>query len=427
MKTAELYQCFLTCSGISTDTRNIQPNSLFFALKGENFDANNFAEEALKSGAKFVVMDNKKLLTDEDRMFWVPDSLKALQDLAKYHREQLGLPVISLTGSNGKTTTKELIHAVLSKKYTTVATKGNLNNHIGVPLTLLSIPEDADLAIIEMGANHQHEIEALCQIAQPDFGYITNFGRAHLEGFGGFEGVIKGKSELYDYLRNHHKTAFVNANDELQLKKSEGINRFTYSIKAPEARIVFQSASAQPMAEVTVNDIKITSQLTGLYNIPNICAAVSIGFFFNVPAADIQEAIAQYTPNNNRSQWLQHNGNKVLLDAYNANPSSMKAAIENFAQLNGEHKLCILGDMFELGGESEQEHASLVALTKKLKLPCLFVGSMFSKLKDKAENQLFFLSFDDLVHYLQHHPLTQKTILIKGSRGMSLERILPYI
>ncbi len=427
MKTEELYQCFLSCSGISTDTRNIQPGSLFFALKGENFDANNFAEEALKNGAKFVVMDTKKLVTDEDKMFWVPDSLKALQDLAKYHRQQLGLPIISLTGSNGKTTTKELIHAVLSKKYKTIATKGNLNNHIGVPLTLLAIPEDADLAIIEMGANHQHEIEALCQIAQPDFGYITNFGRAHLEGFGGFEGVIKGKSELYDYLRTHHKTAFINADDELQVKKSEGINRFSYSVTAPTANIIFQSATAQPMAEVTVNNTKIISQLTGLYNISNICAAITIGHFFNVPIEDTREAIAHYTPSNNRSQWLQHNSNKVLLDAYNANPSSMKAAIDNFAQLTESHKICILGDMFELGSESELEHAALVALTEKLGLSSLFVGPMFYKSKKETENQLFFLSFDDLVHYLQQHPVIKRTVLIKGSRGMSLERILTYI
>jgi len=425
MNTDELYRYFLACDGISTDTRNISENCLFVALKGEHFNANTFAEEALTKGAKYVIIDEAKYQTDTEKMLLVKDSLEALQALAQFHRAHLGLPIISLTGSNGKTTTKELIHQVLSKKYQTKATKGNLNNHIGVPLTLLSFDEDTDIGIVEMGANHQNEIAQLAEIAMPDFGYITNFGRAHLEGFGGVEGVIKGKSELYDYLRENHKTVFVNADDALQLEKSVGIVDYRFSTKTNAVDVYFSDTTAQPMATVTINDTTITSNLTGLYNIPNLCAAIAIGQYFNIGLTDIKEAIEAYVPANNRSQWTQTTANKILLDAYNANPSSMTVAIENFAQLNEVNKLMILGDMFELGTESKAEHQKIVALVETQQLPAYFVGKAFYEVKGKANH--FFESYEALEKYLQENPIQQQTLLIKGSRGMSLERLLPIL
>lgn len=425
MKTDELYRYFLTCDSISTDTRNISENCIFFALKGDHFNANTFAEEALNKGARYVVIDEKKYLTDENKMFLVDDTLKALQDLAQFHRAHLGLPIIALTGSNGKTTTKELIHQVLSKKYQTKATKGNLNNHIGVPLTLLSFDEDTDIGIVEMGANHQKEIAQLSEIAMPDFGYITNFGRAHLEGFGGYEGVIKGKSELYNYLREHQKTAFINLDDALQVEKSEKILSYSFSTNSEQANIYFSATEAQPMASVTVKNVKIHSNLTGLYNIPNLCAAISIGLYFNIELKDIKEAIEEYIPANNRSQWTATQVNKILLDAYNANPSSMKVAIENFAQLQEPNKIMILGDMFELGNESQEEHKIIKELAEQQHIPTYFVGKEFYELKNN--NNRFFKDYAELSSYLSDHNIQNSTILIKGSRGMSLERILPIL
>lgn len=427
MRAEELYKYFLATEGISTDTRKITPNSMFFALKGPNFDANTLAEEALEKGAKYVVMDNPKLITNSEKMLLVPNVLTALQELSSYHRHQIGLPIIALTGSNGKTTTKELIHAVLSKKYHTIATVGNLNNHIGVPLTLLSIPEDADLAIVEMGANHQKEIQQLCEIALPDYGYITNFGRAHLEGFGGVEGVIKGKSELYDYLKKNQKIAFVNADDDIQVKQSEGIDKITFGINNLEANTTISDISAQPMASLVYKNQNIQSQLTGLYNIPNICAAITIGQYFGISAKEIKSAIENYEPKNNRSQWVKTLKNNILLDAYNANPSSMAVAIENFSQLAEKNKQLILGDMFELGNESQKEHCQLVEKVIEKQLPCYFVGKSFYQVKQTNKNILFFQSFDDLKQYIETQEIKEKTLLIKGSRGMSLERLVEIL
>ncbi|MDR0227709.1 MAG: UDP-N-acetylmuramoyl-tripeptide--D-alanyl-D-alanine ligase [Flavobacteriaceae bacterium] len=426
----ELYQCFLLCDGISTDTRNIKPNSIFFALKGDNFDANEFAQEALDKGAAFVVMDNKKLVTDSKKMLLVPNALGALQHLAKHHRQQLGLPIIALTGSNGKTTTKELIYTVLSQKYNTKATIGNLNNHIGVPLTLLSFDENTDIGIVEMGANHLNEISILCEIAQPDFGYITNFGKAHLEGFGGFEGVIKGKSELYNYLEDNHKMAFANIDDPRQDAKTMTFSRFTFG-EDSEANLTIDSYSAQPNATVTVNGIEITSQLTGIYNATNIGAAIAFGTFFNVSIEDIKTAIATYTPNNNRSQWVEQANAKILLDAYNANPSSMAAAITNFTQLETTlPKVVILGDMFELGKESSKEHKQLIDNLLDSKLTEIYlIGGEFFKQQIENKTLHFYPTFESFVEALTANNviLSTKQILIKGSRGMALERILKYI
>ncbi|MDR2224067.1 MAG: UDP-N-acetylmuramoyl-tripeptide--D-alanyl-D-alanine ligase [Flavobacteriaceae bacterium] len=425
----ELYQCFLLCDGVCTDTRNIKPNSIFFALKGDNFDANEFAQEALNKGASFVVMDNKKFVTDNEKMLLVPNALGALQHLAKYHRQQLGLPVIALTGSNGKTTTKELIHTVLSQKYNTKATVGNLNNHIGVPLTLLSFDEDTDIGIVEMGANHLNEIAILCEIAQPDFGYITNFGKAHLEGFGGFEGVIKGKSELYNYLEDNHKMAIANIDDPRQDAKTMTFSRFTFG-QDNEANLTIDSYSAQPNATVTVNGVEITSQLTGIYNATNIGAALAFGTFFNVAIEDMKNAIAAYTPNNNRSQWVEQANAKILLDAYNANPSSMAAAITNFAQLDTTlSKVAILGDMFELGKESAKEHKQLIDNLQDTKLKEVYlIGLEFSKQQVESTTLSFYPTFETFIDALTAKQITLdgKQILIKGSRGMALERILKH-
>ena len=371
---ANLHSLFLECSSVSTDTRKIEKNSLFVALKGDNFDANTFAKEALEKGAKYVVIDNPTYLID-NRTLLVKDSLIALQELAKYHRTFLGLPIIALTGSNGKTTTKELIHAVLSKKYNTLATIGNLNNHIGVPLTLLRFTKETEIGIVEMGANHQKEIEFLCKIAQPDYGYITNFGKAHLEGFGGVEGVIKGKSEMYDYLKGNNKMVFVNVDDSIQKEKFTNIKRFSFSLNDSTADVKISTIEANPMVKIIFNNQTIQSHLIGIYNANNINAAITIGNYFKVSDELIKEAIENYIPENNRSQLILKNGNEIILDAYNANPSSMAAAIANFIQLEKKNKIAILGDMFELGEESHNEHEKIVdLLINETSITIYFIG-----------------------------------------------------
>ncbi|WP_395059418.1 UDP-N-acetylmuramoyl-tripeptide--D-alanyl-D-alanine ligase [Flavobacterium sp.] len=426
MKIEEIYQCYLQCTSVNTDTRKIENNTLFIALKGENFDANTFAEEALSKGALFVIIDDKKYHTDKKKMILVSNSLQTLQELAKYHRQQLGLPIIALTGSNGKTTTKELINEVLSKKYNTKATIGNLNNHIGVPLTLLSFTEDTDIGIVEMGANHQKEIELLCSITEPDFGYITNFGKAHLEGFGGIEGVIKGKSELYNYLEIYRKTAFVNLDDEIQNEKTLQITRYSFSQKA-KSDIKIDSIAANPMVIIKYNKIETQSNLIGLYNANNIIAAITIGKYFNISDIDIKEAIENYIPTNNRSQLIEKNSNHIILDAYNANPSSMTAAISNFIQIEAKEKIAILGDMFELGKESLIEHAKVIQLLENTQIETYFVGKDFFKSKIEKENLHFFDTYENFEkNFKTVNPKNQK-ILIKGSRGMALERTLEII
>lgn len=427
MRIEEIYQCFLQCDAVSTDTRKIEPNSLFVALKGDNFDANSFAQEALNKGAQFVIIDNKNYYTDENKMLLVSDSLKTLQELANYHRNQLGLPIIALTGSNGKTTTKELINCVLSKKYNTKATIGNLNNHIGVPLTLLSFTEDTDIGIVEMGANHQKEIEFLCSIAEPDFGYITNFGKAHLEGFGGFEGVIKGKSELYHYLIQNNKTIFVNQDDTLQDEKTINSNRYTYSLDK-NSDVKIEAVSANPMVKINFNNIQIQSHLIGIYNANNINAAITIGNYFSISDQDIKSAIEHYIPNNNRSQLLEKNSNQIILDAYNANPSSMQAAITNFVQLDSENKIAILGDMFELGKESIEEHKKIVtSLENERQIKVYFIGKDFYQNKTEASHFAFFEDLPSFIQNFQNSKPINQTILIKGSRGMALEKTLEIL
>ncbi|WP_374399391.1 UDP-N-acetylmuramoyl-tripeptide--D-alanyl-D-alanine ligase [Flavobacterium sp.] len=424
---ANLHSLFLECSSVSTDTRKIEKNSLFVALKGDNFDANTFAKEALEKGAKYVVIDNPTYLID-NRTLLVKDSLIALQELAKYHRTFLGLPIIALTGSNGKTTTKELIHAVLSKKYNTLATIGNLNNHIGVPLTLLRFTKETEIGIVEMGANHQKEIEFLCQIAQPDYGYITNFGKAHLEGFGGVEGVIKGKSEMYDYLRGNNKMVFVNVNDSIQNEKSTNIKRFSFSLNNSTADVKISTIEVNPMVKIIFNNQTVQSHLIGIYNANNINAAITIGNYFKVSDELIKEAIENYIPENNRSQLIQKNGNEIILDAYNANPSSMAAAIANFIQLEKKNKIAILGDMFELGEESHNEHEKIVdLLINETSITTYFIGKDFYANQTSNTHLKFFENFENFAAFLKTNLPNNNLLLIKGSRGMALEKTLDLI
>ncbi len=434
----EIYKLFLKSSGVVIDSRKVKYNDFFVALKGENFDANTFAKQALEQGALCVVIDNPDYFIDY-RTILVEDSLQTLQQLANYHRRELKLPIIALTGSNGKTTTKELLHAVLSQKYNTKATVGNLNNHIGVPLTLLSFDYKTEIGIVEMGANHQKEIEFLCSITEPNLGYITNFGKAHLEGFGGVEGVIKGKSELYQYLKDYpeelededldnRKKVFVNWDDSIQVEKSEGLHQISFSFKNAQADLFIHSMSANPFVKVAFADAQIESHLIGAYNATNIAVAIAVGKYFKIDNTSIKKAIESYIPANNRSQILEKNNHKIILDAYNANPSSMKVAIENFLNLEVSPKVMILGDMFELGQESIMEHKNIVSLLKKGQtIQVFFVGNDFYANKVSKDNFRFFESYTEFSQYLTENKLADSYILIKGSRGMALERTLELL
>ncbi|OAB27708.1 UDP-N-acetylmuramoyl-tripeptide--D-alanyl-D-alanine ligase [Flavobacterium fryxellicola] len=422
-----IHSLFLKCNSVSIDTRNIKPNSLFIAIKGDRFDANTFAESALEKGASYVVIDDESYFIDQ-RTILVEDCLVALQELAKFHREYLKLPIIALTGSNGKTTTKELILVVLSKKMKAKATEGNLNNHIGVPLTLLSFTSETEIGIVEMGANHKKEIEFLCELAKPDYGYITNFGKAHLEGFGGVEGVIQGKSEMYHYLSSRDKTVFINLEDAIQVEKSKSLNTYTFGINKVEAAVNITNVKASPFVEISYSDLVIKSHLIGLYNANNINAALAIGNYFGVPDSDIKEALEGYIPENNRSQLVSKGTNQIILDAYNANPSSMTVAIENFLQLENPNKIMVLGDMFELGQESAQEHKGIVMLLEnEKKVKCYFIGSAFYENRTQQSNFYFYESFEKFSNDLPLAGFVNSTILIKGSRGMALERTLELL
>lgn len=427
----ELYTHFLKHPIVCTDTRELKSGALFFALKGGNFNANEFAEKALNAGCSLAIIDEEMYKKDE-RYFLVDDVLSTLQALANYHRKQLDIPIIAITGSNGKTTSKELVNVVLSQKFFTLATKGNLNNHIGVPLTLLNINPKHEIAIVEMGANHQGEIAELCAIAEPNYAMITNIGKAHLEGFGGYEGVIKAKSEMYTYIQKKGGCLFVNADNELLNKLSKEIKRVTYG-RSKDFDFVGEFIESNPFVKLKYKSKEdpisieekpeVITHLIGEYNFENILAAACIGSHFNVSEQSIKKGLESYVPSNNRSQVVQTKHNFVLLDAYNANPSSMKAAIENFAGMNRRDKIVILGDMLELGDESEKEHKIIINLLKeKGILQAILIGSIFTKVCDD-ENILTFLSSNEALSYLKKQPITNSSVLVKGSRGMQLEKL----
>ena len=413
MEIQKLHQLFLSTTGISTDTRNILKNSIFFALKGQNFNGNEFAEKAINNGAKFAVIDEKKYVTDSNYIL-VQDVLQTLQKLAHFHRKKLKCPVLGITGTNGKTTSKELIHEVLKRKFKVHCTQGNLNNHIGVPLTILNADLNTEFLIIEMGANHPKEIQFLCNIADIDYGIITNIGKAHLEGFGSYEGIKKTKKELYDFLQLKNGTVFVNTKDELLMQLSEPLNRILYSTQSQE--------SDSPYASVSFQNKLINSQLIGHYNIDNINAACSIGHYFGVPLKDIQSAIESYTPKNNRSQLLKTaKNNSLILDAYNANPSSMMEALKSFSRLKANHKLYILGDMLELGSTSVQEHQSIINFLNANTNKVILIGQEFGKCQHLFHH---FQNTKQAKEWINHQGLENHFILIKGSRGIGLEDLI---
>lgn len=421
----ELYNIYNSHPIISTDTRNITRDSLFFALKGENFNGNNFAIKALENGASFAICDEK---TESDsRIIIVENVLDTLQKLATYHRNTLKIPFIGITGTNGKTTTKELLYTILKTKYSVLATRGNLNNHIGVPLTLLSITNDHEIAIIEMGANHMGEIADLCKISKPTHGIITNIGKAHLEGFGSIEGVIKAKRALYDYVIENNGTLIVDSDNELLLMLSENANRFLYGEKS--GNIVGTISINAPLISVLLEekDTQINTQLVGIYNLKNILAAIATGRLFNIDLEIIAKALSSYQPQNNRSQLIEGKNNTIIMDAYNANPSSMVESLNNLQNISHNNKVIILGDMLELGTESTKEHQKIIDKIKEMNLSqSILIGECFSKFP-KSETIQAFLSTSDAIQFLEKNPILKALILVKGSRGLKLENLLPFI
>ena len=420
-----IYEYYCKSYKVSTDSRHIEPASVFFALKGERFDGNDFALEVAEKGVASLVVADRPSLPDHPRIVKVEDSLKALQELALYHRQQMhGLKVLSITGTNGKTTTKELVSTVLSRKYRTIYTQGNFNNHIGVPLTLLRITPDTEFAVVEMGANHPGEIKTLANLACPDYGIITNIGKAHLEGFGSFEGVIKTKNELYDYLKAHGKTAFVNADNELLTGLAKDLSHHTYG--TGNADYVVKPETCDPYLAVNWRGRTVQTHLVGSYNFENVAAAIAVGCYFGVCDNDIQEALEGYQPTNSRSQVIEGK-NRIIMDAYNANPTSMNASIKNFRNICGDDALLILGDMRELGDASEQEHKTILELLKSSGFRQAFlVGPCFRMYNDNPD-YITFTNVDDLIAYLGQHPVTGRTILVKGSHSIQLEKTLPLI
>jgi len=424
MRIPELYEIYQQHPSVQTDTRRLRKGDIFFALKGPNFNGNEFAKKAIEDGAAYAIIDDERFKTSNTIL--VEDSLITLQELAKYHRQQFTIPFVAITGSNGKTTTKELIHAVLKTTYTTYTTEGNLNNHIGVPLTLLKIKSDAEMAVIEMGANHIGEIASYCQIAMPTHGLITNCGKAHLEGFGSVEGVKKAKGELFDYLRTlTHGFAFVMWDYDYLQKMSKGISGIIKYGTKDDAHLIGRVLKNDPFLGVEIvqglDERKISTQLVGEYNLPNVLAAITIGKFFKVPEAKIKSAIENYAPSNSRSQLIQKGTNTIILDAYNANPSSMRLAIENFSKMPGD-KVLILGSMAELGNESEKEHEELVEQIKKYNWKNVaLVGKEFNKIKHSFGQ---FADAMEAKNWLQQQKFENINILVKGSRSMKMEKTI---
>jgi UDP-N-acetylmuramoyl-tripeptide--D-alanyl-D-alanine ligase len=425
----ELYSIFRDYPVVCTDSRNIIPDSIFFALKGENFDGNRFVKQCLDGGCAFAVSDDIENVGIHGCII-VENVLKTLQDLAKYHRSEFDIPVLAITGTNGKTTTKELVNAVLSKKYKTVCTKGNLNNHIGAPLTLLNITENTEIAIIEIGANHLGEIAGLCEIVNPGLGLITNIGKAHLEGFGSEDGVKKTKGELYDYLEINRGVIFYNSDDATLKSMAENTRRTTLAKYGKTVAGAITGRNDSFLCFSTVNpDLIVNTSLVGEYNLNNALAAIAVGKYFDVSDTDIVSALTDYKPTANRSQLIKTPANTVIMDAYNANPSSMEAAISNFAHLEAENKLLILGDMLELGNNSLDEHRRLIEIVKNCGLwkkeKVILVGAVFGSLKE--DTAIYFSAKTEAEEYLKNHSIVSHLILVKGSRGIGLETLGKYL
>ena len=419
MKISDLYKIFLKYPKVSTDSRNIDKDCIFFSLSGPNFDGNKFAKQALDKGALYAIVSNKKYALN-NKYIVVENTLTTLQDLAKFHRKKLKIPFIAITGTNGKTTSKELIYNCLQKSLSTGYTKGNLNNHIGVPLTILTITKAHQIAIIEMGANHIGEIKLLCEITQPNYGVITNIGLAHLEGFKSLEGIQRAKKELYDYIKLSNGSIFINNEDKFLNIISTDIKRISYGMSGDVAGNI---ASSIPFININYKGTIINSNLSGNYQFDNIMLSICIAEYFQIKYVDIVKAISEYTPSNNRSQIIKTSNNKILLDAYNANPSSMKAAIDSFASDKNSNKILILGDMFELGDYSSEEHKKIVELAKRTKIKSFFIGKNFKY--HNTENS--YDTIENFIKNLEENPIIDCFIFIKGSRGITLEKLVKYL
>ena len=427
MNIQKIHKLFLINNSVSIDTRNIKANDIFFAIKGLNFDGNKFANQAIKNGASLVVSDDLEISKISNKIIYVNDTIKTLQELANFHRKFIDAKIIAITGSNGKTTSKELMLNVLSKRYKTIATKGNLNNHLGVPLTILSMSKETQIGIVEMGANHLKEIDFLCEIAEPDFGYITNFGNAHLEGFKSLDGVIKGKSELYDYLRINNKLIFYNSENK---KQSNLINSYTNTFSygfSTNSNCVINNSNSLNTVDVEYKNKLIKSTIYGGYNFENICIAIAVGEYFDVGFEQIKKGIESYLPENNRSQITITDSNTVVLDAYNANPTSMKLAIESFCKTSYTNKMIIVGDMFELGKDSNKYHQEITDSLESISDTKIYiVGKDFSKTNHSKKIKSF-PSTEELINNISKLNISNYSILIKGSRAMQLEKIVELI
>ena len=428
MNLAQLHHCFKNSSGVVSDSRDLKPDCFFIALRGEKYDGNQFAEKALENGAKYALVDRPEIAEKNHQFILVKNTLETLQELAKFHRKTLKAKIIALTGSNGKTTTKELIKSVLSQQFITQATTGNLNNHIGVPLTLLNFEENTEIGIVEMGANHKKEIDFLCQIAQPEYGLITNFGQAHLEGFGGIEGVIQGKSELYKYLAAAQGTLFINIDDPLQEKWITHHPHFSFGTKSTADCYLEYITEKEGVQAVEIDGKNVKSQLYGDYNSTNIAAAIALGKYFKLKHEQIANGVFSYQPKNNRSEIIQKGHYKITMDAYNANPSSMQASISAFIKSKKKSSTAILGDMFELGKYSALAHQQITDLLVLSDIDqILLVGNHFIKTQFKDPRVKAFSTLEGLLNYLIENPLKAGEILIKGSRGMTLEKVLAQL
>ncbi len=431
MTIENIYKLFVSCKNVCTDTRNILKDSLFISLKGNSFDGNKFAQEAINKGSKFALVENK-IYANNTNIFYVPNTLIALQNLANYHRNNFKIPIIGITGTNGKTTTKELISAVLQKKYNVTYTKGNFNNHIGVPLTLLEINDSTEIAIIEMGANHIGEIKSLCEIANPNYGIITNVGKAHIEGFGSIDGVLKTKTEMYRFLELKNGQIFINADNEMLIKNKNNLQFVDYGTNenyfvSGKNQISNPFLKLEWKTKENSNWNKLQTNLVGKYNYENVLAAICIGKHFNVNSEKINDAISKYVPTNNRSQIIKSEKNNLLIDAYNANPTSMNAALDNFFEMNAENKVLIIGDMLELGNDSELEHKIIYNKIQNSGVKEVYlVGKTLCKISESKTFKTF-ENITEILLYFKNNPISNKNILIKGSHGIHLEKLIEVL